>query len=140
MSKTPEFSHTISSLIDNGNNSSNLTYDKFCIYEKINEELYVPFKNVLNDYMDELKQLSVLVELSDSEYNKYMYKPRLLSYDIYGTTDLYHVILNINNIFNEKQFKPKKLRLIKKKELVEALSQIYNSEKEFIVSKNLSLD
>ena len=135
MAKTPEMSHTISELIENGNNST-LTYDKFCIYEKLNDELYVPFKNILNDYLDDLKGLSLVVELSNSEYNKYLYKPRLLAYDIYGSTDLYYVILAINNIFNEKQFNLRKLRMLKKDVLVEALSQIYNSEKGFIEARN----
>ena len=133
--KTPERCSTISELIESGKNST-FTYDKFCIYEKINDELYVPFKNVLNDYIDELRQLALNVELTNSEYNKYIYKPRLLAYDVYGSTDLYFIILTLNNIFNEKQFDMKKIKMLKPEDLTEVLSEIYNSEKKFIDSGN----
>ena len=137
--KSPELAVSISELIEAGKNIT-YTYDKFCIYEKINDELYVPFKNILNDYIDELRSFAVNVELSDSEYNRYLYKPRLLAYDIYGSTDLYFVILAINNMFNEKQFDRKKIKMLRKEVLAEALGQIYNSEKEFIEAGNRSAE
>ena len=107
---------------------SKLNYEDYCLHEK-ESFLNIISYNILDDYLDELKLISKTVELSDTEYIKYLYKPRILAYDIYGDPELFFVILKLNNLCSSKEFNLKKLKLIPKNTLLEVLSLIYNSEK-----------
>ena len=107
---------------------SKLNYEDYCLHEK-ESFLNIISYNILDDYLDELKLISKTVELSDTEYIKYLYKPRILAYDIYGDPELFFIILKLNNLCSSKEFNLKKLKLIPKNTLLEVLSLIYNSEK-----------
>ena len=72
------------------------------------------------------------VQLTDDEFIKYKYRPKILAYDIYGTTDLDFVILAINRISTPKDFVYKKIKMISKRHLNELLTSIYNAEKNLI--------
>ena len=113
---------------------SNLNYYNFTILAKSDDsKLFFTIKNVLDDYMDELTELSVECTLSDEEVIKYKYKPWLLAYDIYGNTELYFIILFLNNLFDTSEFEDiKTLKLLKSATLTEALNKIFNSESSFI--------
>ena len=62
------------------------------------------FYNLINDYLPLIKEKAVTVVLDDDEYNKYLYKPKLLAYDVYKNTELYYVILLLNNVCSIKEF------------------------------------
>lgn len=101
--------------------STNIEYDVF---------------NVISDYMNELKQMSHLVTLSETEYYTYRFKPKLLAKYLYGNTELYFIILWINDMWSVKDFNLRTIKLIKNTELSEALSKINASEKSFIKAYN----
>ena len=107
---------------------SKLNYEDYCLHEK-ESFLNIISYNILDDYLDELKLISKTIDLSDTEYIKYLYKPRILAYDIYGDPELFFIILKLNNLCSSKEFNLKKLKLIPKDTLLEILSIIYNSEK-----------
>lgn len=86
--------------------------------------------NILDFYLKELKKLCVKVNtISNEEKVKYMYAPHILSYDLYGTTNLDFIILLCNNMIspNEFNFKKKYLYLPKPEELKYFLSEVYNA-------------
>ena len=90
-------------------------------------------KDVLDDYMYELKKLAINIELTNDELVKYNYKPKLLSADIYGMTDFYYLILLLNGICNVKEFHNiNPLKLIPADDLGNYLSSILTNE-----SKNI---
>ena len=92
-----------------------------------------PIKNIIDDYKDELMELVLDdVVLSDTEYLKYRYKPRLLANDIYDNPDLDFIILAINGICNMKEFDSKNIRLIKLDDLNNFLTAIFNANKDDI--------
>nr|DAY75590.1 MAG TPA: baseplate wedge protein [Caudoviricetes sp.] len=101
--------------------STNIEYDVF---------------NVISDYMNELKQMSHPVTLSETEYYTYRFKPKLLAKYLYGNTELYFIILWINDMWSVKDFNLRTIKLIKNTELSEALSKINASEKSFIKAYN----
>ena len=101
--------------------STNIEYDVF---------------NVTSDYMNELKAMSHIVTLSEEEYYTYRFKPKLLAKYLYGNTELYFIILWLNDMWSVKDFDLRKVRLIKNTELAEALSKINASEKSFIKAYN----
>jgi len=125
-------SYTLRQFIESGKKVS-ISYDKFSTIQTV-DNIKFPVFNILNDYLDELKSLSVEVELSDAEYNLYVYRPKLLAFDIYGSTELDFVLLAINGLADEKDFHfdNKKIKALRKSTLVSVLSSIYNTERQFI--------
>lgn len=83
---------------------------------------------VTDDYYPELKAKCVRVHLSDDDIMKYKYRPKMLAYDIYDNTELYYVILRVNDLYNVKDFNLSKkyIYLPSKKVLKEFLADVYN--------------
>lgn len=101
--------------------------------------IQLPIQNIFTvDYFPELLALSKRVVLSADEIVKYRYKPKLLSYDIYNTTELYYLILRLNNLYNIKDFTIAKgyLNLVPSETLAEALTIINRNEKQNISKYN----
>ena len=125
--------YTIEEFIAEGS-STEISYDKLSIFENV-DGLYLVTHNVLDDYKKEIDQCCRTIVLSTSEMNKYRYKPKLLAYDIYGSTELFFIILFANNMCDVKEFDKKKLRLLPQDSLEEIISYIYQSQQAFL-SKN----
>lgn len=97
------------------------------------DNISYPIKNIIDDYKDELMELVLTdITLSESEYLKYRYKPRLLANDIYDNPDLDFIILAINGVCNMKEFNSRTIKLIKLTELNNFLTTIFNANKEYI--------
>lgn len=128
---------TIEDFIEAGKDVT-ITYYNLSILQQVDNIQYST-ENVLYDYMDELSKMAVNVVMTDNEYNKYCYKPKLLSYDVYGSTELYFVILALNNMCDIKDFNIKKLKLINKDVLLQTLEYIYNKEQDYIYQSRETL-
>lgn len=113
-------------------NDDTFSYHNMSFRDKYGNISY-PIKNIIDDYKDELMELVLDdVILSETEYLKYRYKPRLLANDIYDNPDLDFVILAINGICNMKEFDSKKIKLIKLDDLNNFLTSIFNANKDDI--------
>jgi len=121
--------YTLEDFINKGKSSNILKYSDLLFYEKTKNGL-LPSYNVLNNYINIIRNdsITVTVSLTDEEYLKYRYKPRLLCYNIYGTQDIYYLILLLNNICNVKEFNMRKIKVIR----------IYNAENTYI-QNNLNI-
>ena len=84
--------------------------------------------NVLYTYLEDIKSFAIDYTFTEEEYQKYKYRPKLLAYDIYGSTELYFVILAINDTCNIKDFKKRKIRLLYKSDLSDLLNRIMETE------------
>lgn len=72
------------------------TYAK--VENKVSEEsLIVPFGSLLNKYRHFMKGIIEEVPLSHEEYLKYRFSPKKLSKDLYGTTEYWGSLLEINH-------------------------------------------
>lgn len=101
------------------------------------DNISYPIKNIIDDYMDELMELVVDdVELSEKEYLKYRYKPRLLANDIYSNPDLDFIILAVNGICNMKEFDSRTIKLVKLDDLTSFLTSVFNANKDDIDTYN----
>lgn len=129
----PSLTYTIEDFIKS-KNQDQLTYSNFAITTIIDRQSFVQ-DTIINHYIDELKTLCVKVDsLSDEEIVRYRYSPDILSYDIYGTTQLDFIILLCNGIIDPKEFDFKKtyLMLPPLAILKEFLSSIYTAESQWI--------
>lgn len=119
--------------------TESVSYNNLSFRERY-DNISFPIKNIVDDYFDELMELTTEVTLTESEYLKYRYKPRLLANDVYSNPDLDFIILAINNICNMKDFDSQVINLIKVNELEEFLTSIYNANKTDIDIYNSEYD
>jgi hypothetical protein len=92
--------------------------------------------NVASDYVDELRDLCVSVELSDEELDRYKYRPKLLCFKIYENAELAFLILIINDMYSSKQFNTKHLLLPQRSVMRNITKQLMNSNRTAIVAYN----
>lgn len=125
----PAKTHTVQDFIDMKSND-NFTYSTMALYMQSIEDKTTIYSsdNVLYTYLEDLKRYAVDYTFNEEEYRKYKYRPKLLAYDIYGSTELYFVILAINDTCNIKDFKKRKVKLLYKSDLSDLLNQIMETE------------
>lgn len=123
----PQKTTTIEEFIESGS-AVTISYFNLSFIEQLQNGTWISIKNIVNDYMNELTNASVSVELSEQEQFKYFYKPKLLCYDIYGNPELYFLILLLNDMADVKEFTKPVIKMIKKDHMNNILSSIYNSE------------
>lgn len=135
MSTSPKETYTVEQFINAGS-GIDISYHNLSYVESMSNGTKAPFFNVINDYIDEMIDLCVDIELNDTEFQKYLFKPKLLANDIYNNPELYFVILRINNMADVKQFNRKHIRLLNKTSINKIMTYIYNSEKRIIDEYN----
>lgn len=131
----PQETTTIEEFIESGKSVS-VDYMDLSFLDKVSNGTWVSVLNVVNDYMTELKNACVTVELSEAQQWAYFYKPKVLCYDIYGNPELYFVILLLNDMADVKEFTKPKLKMLRKDHMSMLLSYIKNSEARAIDSYN----
>ena len=133
-----EETYTVEDFIELGKSIDDIQYSKFAILSKASNDVENPIlyaeHNVIYDYEEEFKILSQTIEMTDSEYHKYRFKPKLLAYDLYCSTELFFVILYINGMYNIKDFDRRIIKLISKKNMTDLLEAIYNAEQNYITT------
>lgn len=90
---------------------SPISYHNSAILQLYGDISY-PVYNIFMDYMDELEKISIRVRLSDDEFDKYQFRPKILAYDLYGSTELYFLLMLLNKICDEKDFNSKVITII----------------------------
>lgn len=131
----PQETTTIEEFIESGKSVS-VDYMDLSFLDKVSNGTWVSVLNVINDYMTELKNACVTVELTEAQQWAYFYKPKVLCYDIYGNPELYFVILLLNDMADVKEFTKSKLKMLRKDHMSMLLSYIKNSEAKAIDSYN----
>lgn len=128
-----EHTHTLQEFIAFGKAVDVFDYKRFCLIDKRNGTDVV-VHNVLDDYIEELKDRAIIITLTPKQIEEYRYNPKKLSYKLYGTTTLYYIILKINNLTSTHEFTIKNgtLLLFRPTDMKDILSSVYNSEKNMI--------
>lgn len=87
--------------------------------------LLIPFSSLTNKYKDFLATIITSTDLDEKDARKYLYNPKLLSYDIYETTEFWNDLLIINNCYSIFEFAPRKnFRYYDPSQLKEVLNEI----------------
>lgn len=120
---------TIQDLIDRKQTKGKIDYNTYSFAISIENAITVPFQNVLTTtYADDLKALAIDITLTNEEYYKYRFKPKLLAYDIYNYSELFYIINFINGIYNIKDFNFRTVKLIPKTDLFNMLSYVLQAD------------
>ena len=114
--------------------SDEITYYNFSIVEYLNGyDMFIT--NLLYDYDDEFKDLTIYVKLTDVEKLKYRYKPYLFAYDLYGSREMSFIIMMLNGIIDPKEFDFNKVKIIKYDQLGMIINRIA-AVNEIFMNKN----
>lgn len=120
-----------------------IVYRRYSIMQRslTNEELLYCIDNVIHTYMDEMKKKRKIVSVTESERIKYAYKPKLLAYDVYGSTELFFILLALNGMCNIKQFDliERKFFALTPQDCAQFMSDIYNAEGDYLKLNRTSL-
>ena len=114
--------------------SDEITYYNFSIVEYLNGyDMFIT--NLLYDYDDEFKDLTIYVKLTEVEKLKYRYKPYLFAYDLYGSREMSFIIMMLNGIIDPKEFDFNKVKVIKYDQLGMIINRIA-AVNEIFMNKN----
>lgn len=93
------------------------------------DKIEIPYISILSKYRHFLDNIRIKVAFDDVLARKYLYKPKSLSYDLYGTTELWFELLRLNNWSSISEFKPKSIYVYDKNKLKDMLNEILILEK-----------
>lgn len=116
---------TISGIIDYGN-SLDISHSKlhFKGFAPSNgRQIIINYTSVLDKYFDLITKNLTVYTMTDLDFQKYKFQPKLLSYDMYGTTELWSAILKVNNLFSASQFTQQTINIFNS-QIFEILNEI----------------
>lgn len=94
----------------------------------------IPNSNImLNKYRTVLLNYTYRYTIPDEEFSKYIYRPKRLSNALYGTPDLWHMLIWINNMMSISDFNRKDIVVFEPSVLM-ALEKILHLERDNLTS------
>lgn len=88
-------------------------------------------QSIINKYIDFLKKIIVEYEMTDDEFDKYKYQPKRFCLDIYGSMELWSLLLSINNMSTLLEFNRPKIKAFTQ-DIFDVLNEILILEDEYI--------
>lgn len=98
------------------------------------------YTSILTQYMDYLKESLVEYTFSEEDFLTYQYKPKMFCYHVYGTMELWSLLLRVNNMISIMDFKEKKIKIFNEQVIFDLLNEIINLEREDIEANNLEVE
>ena len=93
-----------------------LTFDTLHFHQvytdRDDKKMVVNRDTILLRYFPEFKTAIERHELTEADYKKYRFNPKRLSYDLYGTTELWGLLLDINEISSAIEFDLKTINVL----------------------------
>ena len=111
---------------------------KSVVTNSANEKFIVNIANLFEKYYEILLDNTVIVVLTDEEYLKYRFKPKVLSYDLYGTKELHYMLLRLNYVYSVVNFDFKELRVFNTN-ILNLLNEIMILENENYIENDLDV-
>lgn len=124
--------------------AEDIRVDAFHLKQVFWDELTMKHKIIVNEssiadkYIEELEENKRSVQLSTKEYYKYRYNPKLLSYDVYGTTELWFFILMANELYTISEFDLQKLVLYDSA-IITKLNHMIDMDREFLEINSMEI-
>ena len=131
----PELTHTLDQFIACQSDTA-FCYNNLSFIDQIDNIKYNIY-NVASDYIEEIiENYCKTIVLTDDQLAKYKYRPKLLCYDIYGSQEIYYLILIINDMCSVKDFTKNKLILPTKANMPIITKAIMNANRSDIQKYN----
>ena len=124
--------------------SDKMMYVKYSILSRSidHPEMVYAIENVVYNYMDIINSRKKTVIVDQEQKIKYQYKPKLLAYDVYGSTESYFMILACNGMCNLKEFALEEFKFyaLTPSDLAAIMSSILNAENKYITMNRSNLE
>ena len=139
----PQETYTLNQFISL-RDSDKMMYVKYSILSRSidHPEMVYAIENVVYNYMDIINSRKKTVIVDQEQKIKYQYKPKLLAYDVYGSTESYFMILACNGICNLKEFTLEEFKFyaLTPSDLAAIMSSILNAENKYITMNRSNLE
>ena len=139
----PQETYTLNQFISL-RDSDKMMYVKYSILSRSidHPEIVYAIENVVYNYMDIINSRKKTVIVDQEQKIKYQYKPKLLAYDVYGSTESYFMILACNGICNLKEFTLEEFKFyaLTPSDLTAIMSSILNAENKYITMNRSNLE
>ena len=139
----PQETYTLNQFISL-RDSDKMMYVKYSILSRSidHPEMVYAIENVVYNYMDIINSRKKTVIVDQEQKIKYQYKPKLLAYDVYGSTEWYFMILACNGICNLKEFTLEEFKFyaLTPSDLAAIMSSILNAENKYITMNRSNLE
>lgn len=124
---------TITELIEWGKNEE-ISYRNLHTEAYINDLdndriIKIPLNDTMSAYRYFLDPYLIEFELHDEELQLYQFKPKSLSYKLYGTTELWALLLMVNNCISKIDFNKKKIKVLDPKNIKSFINEVLILEK-----------
>lgn len=116
---------TLTEIIVTGR-SNDFNMNEYCKKINIAGSILTVSGNIIDRYFNFIEKNKILVNL-DSYYDEVKYNIKRLSYILYGTEELYYILLKLNNISSEIEFNKPKAYIVAPDILIEILNKIYKA-------------
>lgn len=114
--------------------TSNYTVPTSSFVRRFND-LIIHDKFAYDKYHKLIMGMSTYAVLSDEELQVFKYRPDLISYKLYGTPNLSHLLLYLNQC-SEYEFDKKRIRVISLDNIQELFNLIMAHESDFMRKQN----
>ena len=104
--------------------ASNLYFTAAIEDKASGDVIRVPYSSITQKYADILSQYVRIVGYTESQFKKYQYKPKLLSQDIYGTTELWASLLQLNGMVSVLEFNRPYLKVYDPNVILDVLNEL----------------
>lgn len=111
---------------------------KSVLVNSADEKYIVNMSNLFEKYYEILLENTVIVVLTDEEYLKYRFKPKVLSYDLYGTKELHYLLLRLNYVYSVINFDFKELRVFNTN-IIALLNEIMILENDTLIENEVDI-
>ena len=107
-------------------------HDSCVINNKQDENsIEIPFSSITNKYRVYLNQSVVQIQLTEEEERIYMYNPKMLSLDLYGTVEFWSDLLKLNNAVSILDFKPSMVKIYNPSSFKQCLNEILMGDADY---------
>lgn len=129
----PEDCYTLEDFISYKTQNDMTYYNLSILSKSITDDAILYSKdNIIYKYLDILKAKCKTVVLTDNEFHRFKFKPKQLAYRLYGSSELYFVLMAVNGICDIKDFNKKKIKALTPSDLNNLLKSIYLAEVDYI--------
>ena len=104
--------------------ASNLYFTAAIEDKSSGDVIRVPYSSLTQKYSDILSQYVRIVGYTEAQFNKYQYKPKLLSQDLYGTTELWSSLLQLNGMISVLEFNKQYLKVYDPNIILDVLNEL----------------
>lgn len=104
--------------------ASNLYFTATIEDKSSGDVIRVPYLSLTQKYADILSQYVTIARYTEVQFNKYQYRPKLLSQDIYGTTELWASLLQLNGMISVLEFNKPYVKIYDPNAILDVLNEL----------------